>query len=118
MYILQDPYISDKVFAISCHICSILNGISNIVIGSAPLGEDKNIHFPPNKFNPFTNLLFQSFLLLGSLHPIRRVDAGRTRRTARARAGGGGIQAAVCGGQARWDPAGPTVGVNQARERA
>merc|ERR1719300_2119167 len=43
---LQDPYISQSVFTVSCHICSILNGISNIVVGSAPLAISA-VWFPP-----------------------------------------------------------------------
>merc|ERR1719244_1097430 len=43
---LQDPNISDEIFTISCHICAILNGISNIVVGSAPL-VISSAWFPP-----------------------------------------------------------------------
>ena len=45
---LQDPYISQKVFTVSCHICSILNGCSNIVVGSAPLAISA-VWFPPEE---------------------------------------------------------------------
>jgi len=45
---LQDPYISQTVFTVSCHICSILNGISNIVVGSAPLAISA-VWFPPEE---------------------------------------------------------------------
>ena len=45
---LQDPYISQQVFTVSCHICSILNGISNIVVGSAPLAISA-VWFPPEE---------------------------------------------------------------------
>jgi len=45
---LQDPYISQRVFTVSCHICSILNGISNIVVGSAPLAISA-VWFPPEE---------------------------------------------------------------------
>ncbi|XP_023343454.1 disrupted in renal carcinoma protein 2 homolog [Eurytemora carolleeae] len=33
----QVGYIPVGLFTVSCHICSILNGIANIVVGSAPL---------------------------------------------------------------------------------
>jgi len=45
---LQDPYISQEVFTVSCHICSILNGVSNIVVGSAPLAISA-VWFPPEE---------------------------------------------------------------------
>jgi len=45
---LQDPYISQQVFTVSCHICSILNGMSNIVVGSAPLAISA-VWFPPEE---------------------------------------------------------------------
>merc|ERR1719244_381910 len=45
---LQDPNISDEIFTISCHICAILNEISNIVVGSAPL-VISSVWFPPEE---------------------------------------------------------------------
>jgi len=33
----DDAILNDIFFTVSCHICAILNGISNIVVGSAPL---------------------------------------------------------------------------------
>eukprot|EP00092_Neocalanus_flemingeri_P005346 GFUD01005760.1.p1 GENE.GFUD01005760.1~~GFUD01005760.1.p1 ORF type:complete len:483 (+),score=101.39 GFUD01005760.1:82-1530(+) len=45
---LQDHHISQEVFTVSCHICSILNGISNIVVGSAPLAISA-VWFPPEE---------------------------------------------------------------------
>lgn len=46
--LLQNPNISIMVFTISCHICSILNGMSNIVVGSAPLVISA-VWFPPDE---------------------------------------------------------------------
>ena len=45
---LQAPFISQEFFTVSCHICSVLNGISNIVVGSAPLAISA-AWFPPEE---------------------------------------------------------------------
>jgi len=45
---LQDAHISDYVFTVSCHVCAILNGISNVVVGSAPLVISSE-WFPPEE---------------------------------------------------------------------
>jgi len=45
---LQDPHVNAKTFTVSCHICSILNGISNIAVGSAPLVISA-VWFPPEE---------------------------------------------------------------------
>ena len=34
---MQDPNVNRRTFTVSCHICSILNSVANITIGSAPL---------------------------------------------------------------------------------
>jgi len=46
--VLQSPGASIPFFTLSCHICSILNGISNIVIGSGPLVISA-VWFPPSE---------------------------------------------------------------------
>ena len=45
---MQDPHVNGKTFTVSCHICSILNGISNIAVESAPLAISA-IWFPPEE---------------------------------------------------------------------
>jgi len=46
--LLADTNISVQVFTVSCHVCSILNGMSNIVVGSAPLAISA-VWFPPDE---------------------------------------------------------------------
>lgn len=84
--LLQDPYVSDAVFTVSCHICSILNGISNIVIGSAPLAISA-AWFPPHERVTATSIgqVFNglgtgmSFLLASQIvRPIDNLDPNVT----------------------------------------
>ena len=51
MYI-PDP--DHGLFTISCHICSILNGMSNIVVGSAPLAISSSWFSPEERVTATT----------------------------------------------------------------
>merc|ERR1719348_1258255 len=49
---IDDP--SHQIFTLSCHICSILNGMSNIVVGSAPLAISSSWFSPEERVTATT----------------------------------------------------------------
>jgi len=49
---IDDP--THKLFTISCHVCSILNGMSNIVVGSAPLAISSSWFSPEERVTATT----------------------------------------------------------------
>ena len=49
---LPDP--DHCLFTASCHICSILNGMSNIVVGSAPLALSSSWFSPGERVTATT----------------------------------------------------------------
>ena len=49
---VHDP--EHRLFTASCHICSILNGMSNIVVGSAPLALSSSWFSPGERVTATT----------------------------------------------------------------
>lgn len=49
---MHDP--EHQLFTASCHICSILNGMSNIVVGSAPLALSSSWFSPGERVTATT----------------------------------------------------------------
>jgi len=84
--VLQSPGASLPFFTVSCHICSILNGISNVVIGSGPLVISA-VWFPPSERVTATSIAQvlnglgtgMSFLLASQI--VRPIDDVLSNRT-------------------------------------
>merc|ERR1711892_1326676 len=77
---LQDPNVNRKTFTVSCHICSILNAIANIAIGSAPLAISA-VWFPPEQrvtataiASVFTGMSYGMSFLLSNII-VRPIDS-------------------------------------------